>query len=208
MNIELLIAALPTELLIACILSALSLVAVSVPFCRGAAMFLRARRSTRRLEPLELRAGLLGPESSEAEPLSLATLRVLAVAMEENRAGLGHPTPFLRDAAKQYAMNEYDAGYAQPISMYANLLPPLGFIGTTVGLLVLFVSMHLDNATMELGALAGALSSTIFALIGFAILEGLKIQLYRRARVCVDDALGLPLDEFDARREIGTVPAG
>ena len=206
MNTELILAALPSELLIACLLSALSLVAVSIPFCRGAALFLRARRATRRLEALELRAGLMSPET-EGEPLSLGTLRVLDVALEENRQGLGHPTPFLRDATRQYAMNEYDADYAQPISMYANLLPPLGFIGTTVGLLVLFVSIHLDNATMELGALAGALSSTIFALIGFAILEGLKITLYRRARTCVDDALGLPLESPEARREIGTVPA-
>jgi hypothetical protein len=95
------------------------------------------------------------------------------------------------DASKQYVVNEYDAHYAQPISMYANLLPPIGFIGTTGGLLILFVSMHMAHADLELGALAIALLSSIFALIGFSTLEGIKIRLYGRLLMCLDEVLAL-----------------
>ena len=101
----------------------------------------------------------------------------------------GQPREFVLDATKQYALTEYDSHLARMISMYANRLPPLGFIGTTAGLLVLFVSMRLDNDSLELGALALALLSSIAALIGFAVLEALKIRLYGRALACVDDVL-------------------
>ena len=93
------------------------------------------------------------------------------------------------DASRQYAVNEYDSHYAQRISMYSNILPPLGFIGTTSGLLILFFSMHAASASLELGALALALVSSILALMGFAVLEGLKIGLYGRLLSCLDHAL-------------------
>ncbi len=91
-------------------------------------------------------------------------------------------------------MNAYDTAYAQKLSMYANLLPPIGFIGTTLGLMILFASMHLTNQALEVGALGIALTSTIFALVGFASLEALKIRLYNRLLGCIDHALGLFLD--------------
>ena len=47
-------------------------------------------------------------------------------------------------------------------------LPPLGFIGTTLGLLILFVSMHVGDETLKLGALAFALTSRVCALLGVA----------------------------------------
>ena len=77
--------------------------------------------------------------------------------------------------------------------MYANILPPIGFIGTTGGLLILFLSMHMADSSLELGALAVALLSSIFALVGFSMLEGWKIRLYGRLLACVDEVLALPL---------------
>ena len=65
----------------------------------------------------------------------------------------------------------------------------IGFIGTTGGLLVLFLSMRIASDSLEIGALAMALTSSIFALIGFAILEGVKIRLYGRMLGGLDDAL-------------------
>ena len=97
----------------------------------------------------------------------------------------------LLDATRQYVMNEYDAHFARPISMYANLLPPLGFIGSTGGMLILFLSIHLANGALELGALALALTSSIFALVGFAALESVKIRLYRRLLGSLDHAWSL-----------------
>jgi hypothetical protein len=52
-------------------------------------------------------------------------------------------------------------------------------------LLILFISMHKSDTTLELGALAIALTSSIFALIAYAILEGLKIRLYTRLMLCL-----------------------
>jgi len=76
--------------------------------------------------------------------------------------------------------------------MYANILPPIGFIGTTAGLMVLFTSMRLASDNLELGGLALALSSTLYALLGYATIEGLKIRLYRRFLECLDDVIGVP----------------
>ena len=59
--------------------------------------------------------------------------------------------------------------------------------------MILFASMHFSNQTLEVGALGLALTSTIFALVGFASLEALKIRLYGRLLRCIEQALGVPL---------------
>jgi len=76
-------------------------------------------------------------------------------------------------------MNEYEPRYTDPMAMYANVLPSIGFA-------VLFVSMHVANYSLHLSALAIALSSSIFALVGYATLEGLKVHLYGRLQPCLD----------------------
>jgi hypothetical protein len=58
-------------------------------------------------------------------------------------------------------------------------------------MLFLFLSIHLGDVSLELGALALALTSSIFALIGFALLEGLKIRLYGRLLRCLDEVVDL-----------------
>ena len=70
--------------------------------------------------------------------------------------------------------------------MYANILPPIGFIGTTCGLAILLLSMRISHDMLQMGALALALSSTIFALVGYAMLEGMKIHLYGRLARSID----------------------
>jgi len=179
---------LTSDLLVTCGLSALSLAAVWFPLYRGLRLCLEARAATRRIEGAELRRRMEQTAAAPGEPLALLMVRTLVRSLRE---GTGHPREFIVDATKQYVVNEYDAHYARPISMYANLLPPIGFIGTTVGLLILFVSMHLAEASLELGALAIALTSSIFALIGFSTLEGLKIRLYGRLLACLDEVLDL-----------------
>jgi flagellar motor component MotA len=114
-------------------------------------------------------------------------LRVLRRALRE--AGDGQPAEFLIDASRQYVVNEYDAHWARPISMSANLLPPLGLIGTTAGLLALFLSKEVDSQSLELGALGLALISTIAALTAYAWLEAFKVRLYHRMLARLDDAL-------------------
>lgn len=178
------------ELLLTLVVSLIALLAVLVPFCRGLALSLGARQLTRRVAHEELQHRLAA-NAVPNEPITLAALRVLEESLEDERDP--HPLPFIRDATKQYMLNEYETAYAQPVSMFANLLPPIGFIGTTVGLAFLLASMHLANENLQLGALAVALSSTIVALLCFAILETLKVGLYRRVVRCLDDALGYEL---------------
>ena len=177
------------ELVLTCAVSALAFLAVLVPFRRGLALSLKARRVTREVGDEELARLLAAPAPAGGEPLAVATLRVLQDSLAED-AEERHPRAFIRDATKQYVLNEYDAAYAHPISLLANILPPIGFIGTTIGLAVLFVSMHLASTDLQLGALAIALSSTIVALLCFAVLEALRIVAYARMLRAIDDALG------------------
>ena len=184
------------DLVLTCALSALALAAVWFPLYRGLRLCLEARAATRRIEGPELKRRMQQKVGSRGDPLALLMVRTLVKSLRE---GTGHPREFIIDATKQYVVNEYDAHYARPISMYANLLPPIGFIGTTAGLLVLFIAMHMASGGLELGALAIALTSSIFALIGFSTLEGLKIRLYGRMLACVDEVLELQQRSDEAR---------
>lgn len=181
---------LSADLTVTLLVSALALLAVWVPFYRGLRVCLRGVAATRRLERPELKSALDSGFAGAVEPLALLMARVLRKSLREHESQ-GHPREFLVDATRQYVVGEYEAHYAQPISMYANILPPIGFIGTTVGMLVLFFSMHMSNESLELGALALALTSSIFALVGFAVLESLKIRLYGRLLGCLDAVLSL-----------------
>jgi hypothetical protein len=175
-----------SDLGITVLVSGVSLLAIWIPFYRGLMLCGQALGATRRLAPGELSRRLKHRSEATGEPLGLRMLRVLGKSLRERD---GQPTEFVVDASRQYIAHEYDASYARPISMYANILPPIGFIGTTGGLLVLFLSMRMASDSLEMGALALALTSSIFALIGFAVLEAAKIRLYGRMLAGLDDAL-------------------
>jgi len=157
-----------------------ALLAVWLPFVRGLRLSLQAWTATRACTATELRQGGGPDDTGGVEPIALLMMRILRKALRENGESERHPSDFVFDATRQYVINEYDENYTRLIGMYASLLPPIGFIGTTGGMLILFLSMHFGSASLELGALAIALTSSIFALIGFAILEGVKIRLYGR----------------------------
>ena len=131
--------------------------------------------------------------------LKLILLRRRAPRQREGERE-GQPSDFVFDATRQYVINEYEHNYSRLITMYASLLPPIGFIGTTGGMLILFMSMHLADDSLELGALAIALTSSVFALIAYAGLEGMKIRLYSRLLCSMRDVEAL-YQKADARRE-------
>jgi hypothetical protein len=191
-----------TDLGLTAFVSAGALLAVWVPFYRGLRLCFRARRATRVLSRSQLQQGLRG-RSGERDSIALLMMRVLSKSLRENDGSV--PSEFVVDASRQYASNEYESHYARPISMFANLLPPIGFIGTTGGLFILFLSMHTSNTTLELGALAMALTSSIFALIAFAVLESWKIRLYSQLLCCLDDALS---HQRAGGERAGAPPAG
>jgi hypothetical protein len=169
------------------LVSAFTLAATGVPFYRGMRIFFEALAATRKVEASELRRR--DESGSGVEPLARLLVRVIRKSASESAEH--HPSAFIIDASRQYVMNEYDNHYARRISMYANILPPIGFIGTTTGLFILFLSMRVASDSLELGALALALTSSIFALVGFAILEGLKIFLYGRMLGSLSHVLSL-----------------
>jgi hypothetical protein len=193
-----LILSLSLELLVTAAIGFVSLIAVAIPLYRGVRVVVQGRAATRFASVEELRGALLQPPKA-ADPLGLLMVRVLGRARAENPDG--YPVELLRDATRQYVINEYEIRYAEPLAMYSNLLPPIGFIGTTVGMLVLFVSLHLSNGSLQIGALGIALCSTIFALIGLAVLEHCKISIYNRLLRAIDAAMN---GEFEASGESGS----
>jgi hypothetical protein len=189
---------LPGDAMMTWIVSSASLLAVWVPFYRAFKLCLQAWRATRLMAPAELSKAAESTQPA-VEPMAMLMMRTLQKALRENEDH-GHPTDFIYDATRQYVVNEYDTHYTTLVSMYAGLLPPIGFIGTTGGMLILFLSMHFANSSLELGALAVALTSSIFALMAYAVLEGLKIRLYGRLLESLDVVHALYADA-DARRE-------
>jgi hypothetical protein len=176
------------DLTLTILVSGVALLAVWVPFYRGMTICMKALAVTRPVGAAEIGQMLQNRSSASPEPLAVRMLRVLGRSLKENGSD-GVPSDFVVDASRQYVTNEYEASYARPVSMYANILPPIGFIGTTGGLLILFLSMRVASDSLELGALAMALTSSIFALMGFAILEAVKIRLYGRMLSALDEAM-------------------
>ncbi len=167
------------ELRVTLVVCAISLVAVGIPLTQGAVLCWRARRAT--AVPRE--------RDAHAPGAGVTALTRLVASSAADQLDGSHSLPFVRDAAKQLVIDDYETSFAQPISMYANILPPIGFIGTTCGLAVLLLSMRISNDVLQMGALALALSSTIFALVGYAVLESLKIHLYGRLARSIDAGL-------------------
>lgn len=180
------------------LVTAVALVAVTAPFYRGLRIVLGAWSATRRISAEELKRGQLARPGS-SEPLAMLMIRVLQKSLREGERE-GQPSDFVFDATRQYVVNEYEHHYSRLIAMYASLLPPIGFIGTTGGMLILFVSMHLADDSLELGALAIALTSSVFALIAYAVLEALKIRVYARLLEAMRDVEAL-YHQAEARRE-------
>lgn len=175
--------------------------AVLVPFSNGIRAVISAWSATRRVGPEELRRGQ-SDRPGGAEPLAILMVRILQKSLRENEHE-GQPSDFVFDASRQYVMNEYEHNYARLISMYANLLPPLGFVGTTGGMLINFLSMHTKDEGLEVISLALALSSSFFALFSFAMLDALKLRLYSRLLAATRDVQVL-YNKAESRRDAAT----
>jgi hypothetical protein len=187
--------------------SAAALLAVWIPLWRGLRLCSAARRATRFVPRAALERGSDPDPRSPIEPLALLMARVLAKSLRADPAER-NPSEFVLDATKQYVQSEYDSNYARVISMYANLLPPVGLTGNAIGMLVLLVSKHVSDAPLELAALGLALLSTIFALLGYALLEALRLRLYGRLLASLDEVVALHrLAERHRERQSAARPA-
>ena len=181
---------LSTQGLIVIVMSGLSLVAICVPLYRGLALCMRAFKATRLVPRPALEKSLQFSTKGPVDSIAVLMLRVLAKSLRSPDAR-EVASDFVVDASRQYVMNEYESSYARPISMYSNLLPPVGLAGNAIGMLILLVSKHMAGTPLELGALGLALSSTIFALLGYAAIEAVKLRLYGRMLRCLDEVVSL-----------------
>jgi len=74
--------------------------------------------------------------------------------------------------------------------MTANLMPPQGFIGTIIGMVIHFLSnTGTLNSEVTIAGIATALYTTLFALSCFTFLEFVKKIFYSLAQKRIDEGL-------------------
>jgi biopolymer transport protein ExbB len=100
------------------------------------------------------------------------------------------PDAFIRDAAFQFSDRYFEEKFLEPISMTANLLPPQGFIGTIIGMVIHFLSNSGTlSSEVTIAGIATALYTTLIALSCFTCLEFLKKIFYSLAQRRIDEGL-------------------
>ena len=100
------------------------------------------------------------------------------------------PDAFIRDAAFQYSERHFESKFLEPISMLANLMPPLGFIGTIIGMVIHFLSNTGSlKSNITIVGIATALYTTFIALISYTFLEFLKRFFFTLAHKRIDEGL-------------------
>lgn len=100
------------------------------------------------------------------------------------------PDGFIRDAAYQYSDRYFSERYLDPISLTANLMPSLGFIGTIIGMVVHFLSNTGSlNSHPTVVGIATALYTTFVGLVCYTILEFMVKWLETLCRRRIDEGL-------------------
>ncbi len=105
------------------------------------------------------------------------------------------PDAFIRDAAFQFSERYFEEKFLSPISMMANLMPPLGFIGTIIGMVVHFLSnTGTLKSDLAIAGIATALYTTFIGLVCFTFLEFLKKAFYSLLHKRIDQGLSAVVD--------------
>lgn len=100
------------------------------------------------------------------------------------------PDAFIRDAAFQFSERYFEEKFLDPVAMMANLMPPMGFIGTIIGMVVHFLSNSGTlSSEVTVAGIATALYTTFIALICFTFLEFLRKVFYALAHRRIDEGL-------------------
>jgi biopolymer transport protein ExbB len=100
------------------------------------------------------------------------------------------PDTFIKDAAFQFSERYFEKKFLEPISMLANLMPPLGFIGTILGMVIQFLSNSGNlKSDITVVGIATALYTTFIALIFYTFLEFLKRIFFSLAQKRIDEGL-------------------
>ncbi len=100
------------------------------------------------------------------------------------------PDAFIRDAAFQFSERYFDEKFLSPVSMTANLMPPQGFIGTIIGMVIHFLSNSGTlNSEVTIAGIATALYTTLIALACYTLLEFMKKAFYSLSQNRIDQGL-------------------
>ncbi|PLX93218.1 MAG: hypothetical protein C0621_08125 [Desulfuromonas sp.] len=121
---------------------------------------------------------------------------------KDNELGIIPPDDFIRDAAFQYSERYFEEKFLDPIGMMANLMPPLGFIGTIIGMVVHFLSNSGTlNSNITVAGIATALYTTFLGLICYTFLEFLRKIFTALAHKRIDEGLAVVVEGMKSKSE-------
>jgi biopolymer transport protein ExbB len=133
-------------------------------------------------------ATLVRTKSHLDDPLMVVAAKTYYSAQKEH-GETQYPASFLVDATHQLVENLFHTRYINKISMITNLLPPMGFIGTIFGMIMIFLAKGDPNSDLNTTGLGAALFTTLVALTCFVILEAFKKSLINLAASRIERAL-------------------
>jgi biopolymer transport protein ExbB/TolQ len=170
---------------------------MALVFILGVARLLKGSRKLKRIKKDKL-IQLAKNARMPNDPLELIAAKTLYTATMEYNANPSesYSKTFLNDATRQLVENYFESKFVHPISMCSNILPPMGFIGTVLGMIIIFVAKGQSGHELNLEGLSIALLTTLFALVFFVILELLKIYLIKLATTSIDSGLSLDLNSL------------
>ncbi|WP_031482066.1 MotA/TolQ/ExbB proton channel family protein [Maridesulfovibrio frigidus] len=100
------------------------------------------------------------------------------------------PHFFVNDAVCQYGLDFFEKNILEPYESITNLLPPLGFLGTILGMTMLFINSEGGiKSNLSSSGMGTALLSTILALLMYVIFEWRKVRMQRKAVECINSTL-------------------
>ena len=149
-------------------------------------------------EKIKSNTGLYESRSNPKTPLAViaagffakAKKHYLAEAKNPHSTKAIPPDAFIRDAAFQFSERYFESKFIEPMSMLASLMPPLGFIGTIIGMVVHFLSSTGDlKSGITIMGVATALYTTFIGLIFYTFLEFLRRYFYTLAQKRIDEGL-------------------
>lgn len=112
------------------------------------------------------------------------------------------PDGFIRDAAFQYSERFFEERFLEPITLTANLMPALGFLGTVLGISVHFLTNTGSlSSNLTVAGIATALYTTFIGLTCFTILEFLLKIFYALGRKRIDEGLAAVADRVVLSQE-------
>ncbi|GAB6094727.1 hypothetical protein JCM14469_09790 [Desulfatiferula olefinivorans] len=161
----------------------------AVLFLNALWVVIRAHRHIRPVPPEQMKAQI-SRESSLDDPLMLMAAKTFYSAHLEHK-GNGYSKSFLADATFQLVENTFHTKFVNKITMISNLLPPMGFIGTIFGMIMIFLAKADPNSNLNTSGLGAALFTTLIALSCFVVIEVMKKNLINLSEVRIDKALGI-----------------